>query len=152
MRFLINIVFLLVLAPALLAGTEGQPLRVEVTNVWSRPTGGRTMSGVIYMTLINRQQVADKLLSVMTPAADISEIHTSITKDSATSMQQLDSLSLPAGATVKLGSGGHHIMMMRLSVPLSEGYIFPVTLTFQHAGSVTVLSRVQKRAARHQVK
>ena len=37
-----------------------------------------------------------------------------------------------------LARGGDHVMLMGLTGPLKDGDSFPLTLTFEHAGNVTV--------------
>ena len=54
--------------------------------------------------------------------------------------------SLPAGATVTFRHGtpdGHHLMLLDLKAPLKDGDRFPVTLTFEKAGTHTVQVWVQ---------
>ena len=53
-------------------------------------------------------------------------------------MRHVRSIPVPANGTVTLQPGGHHIMMMGLTKKLKKGEIFPLTLTFENAGKVTV--------------
>lgn len=50
-------------------------------------------------------------------------------------MRPVDSIELPAGETVKLEPGGYHVMLLELAAPLTAGQTFPVTLTFEEAGT-----------------
>lgn len=66
-------------------------------------------------------------------------IHTSETDaDSVTRMIHLDALDLPAGQTVRFAPGGMHLMLMGLAGKLDESASFPLTLTFERAGAITV--------------
>jgi copper(I)-binding protein len=47
-------------------------------------------------------------------------------------------LEIPAGGTVTLAPTGHHLMFPGLKQPLTPGETVKATLTFAHAGSVTV--------------
>ena len=58
--------------------------------------------------------------------------------DGAMTMQEVESIPLPAGETVKLEPGGYHIMLLDLAEPLEEGMEFELTLTFEQAGELTV--------------
>ena len=58
-------------------------------------------------------------------------------------MRQVDAVDIPAGETVAMGPGGYHIMMMGLAKPLVEGQSFPLTLTFEHAGTVEATVTIQ---------
>jgi copper(I)-binding protein len=51
-------------------------------------------------------------------------------------MRQVDAVPLPAGQAVVLSPGGYHIMLMDLKAPLVAGQSFPLTLTFEKAGTV----------------
>ncbi len=49
-----------------------------------------------------------------------------------------DGVEVPAGETVKLAPGGYHLMLMDLKQPMTEGERVPLTLEFEHAGSIDV--------------
>ena len=53
-------------------------------------------------------------------------------------MPHVMSVKVPAGGTIALEPGGYHAMLMGLTQKLEKGATFPVTLTFQKAGAVTV--------------
>ena len=71
---------------------------------------------------------------------DASEMH-----DHAMSMQEIDSLSLPAGTLVQLVPGGYHIMLIDLAEPLVIGETFDLTLDFDQAPNLTVTVEVGDR-------
>jgi copper(I)-binding protein len=58
-------------------------------------------------------------------------------------MRAVPSVSIPAGKTVTFAPGGYHIMLTGLKQPLIAGQSFPLTVTFAHAGPVTVEVKVQ---------
>ena len=47
-------------------------------------------------------------------------------------------LDIPAHGTIRLAPAGYHIMFTHLTKPLNKGEKVPATLTFAHAGPVTV--------------
>ena len=53
-------------------------------------------------------------------------------------MQQVDSIELPAGEAVSLAPGGYHVMLFELAAPLEVGTSITVTLTLSTAGTITV--------------
>jgi copper(I)-binding protein len=59
------------------------------------------------------------------------------------SMQQVQAVAVPAGATVTFAPGGYHVMLLGLVQPLEEGTSFPVTLTFAEAGEIQVTAQVR---------
>ena len=62
-------------------------------------------------------------------------------------MRPLAGLDIPAGQSVTLKPGGEHIMLMGLNGPLHEGQSFPLTLTFEKAGTREVSVAVEKPGA-----
>ena len=48
-------------------------------------------------------------------------------------MRAIDKLALPAGRSVALTPGGHHMMLFDLKAPLNAGDVVPLTLTFEDA-------------------
>jgi len=128
----------LFLAVACLAAFPAAALAdVTVTDPWARASILVSRPGAAYLTL--RSDADDRLLSATTPVADHVMIHASETgADAVTRMNHLDTLDLPAGQTVRFAPGGMHLMLMDLADKLAEGERFPLTLTFERAGAITV--------------
>ena len=114
---------------------------VKVTKAWSRPTGQRTMSGVIYLTITNTGKEADTLTGIHSPAAEMTMLHETVRRGEMASMNHIEELVIPAGKTVTFEPGGHHIMLMRLEKPIASGDLVPVTLTFSKSGKMLVLAK-----------
>jgi copper(I)-binding protein len=53
-------------------------------------------------------------------------------------MQEVDTIAVPAGATVALEPGGLHLMLIDLAKPLVAGESFTMTLTFSSGAELTV--------------
>jgi periplasmic copper chaperone A len=67
------------------------------------------------------------------------ELHTHIMDGDVMRMREMEGgIPLPPGETVKLQPGGFHIMLLGLKQGLAAGSRFPLTLTFEKAGSVQV--------------
>ncbi len=132
---------LVVLALATFAtGASAQTAgNLQIEQPFSRATPNGAKVGGGYMTIINKGNAADTLVSVSSPAADHVEIHEMSMQGSVMKMQELPKgLPIDAGKTVALAPGGYHLMMMGLKAPLKEGDKVPVTLTFEKAGKVDV--------------
>ncbi len=117
----------------------------------SQGMGGHAMggsgNGAAFFTVTNNGAEADRLVSVSTPAATVSEIHEVVDNNGVQEMRPLENgLEIPAGATVTLAPGGYHIMMIGLTQDLNAGMTFELTLTFEKAGEVTVTVPVQRTA------
>jgi periplasmic copper chaperone A len=131
----------LVVASAALAQTS----QLEVSNAWARATPGKAETGAAYLTI--QSPTADRLLSASSPVAKKTELHTMSMEGMVMKMRPLAGLDIPAGQTVTLKPGGEHIMLEGLNAPLREGQSFPLTLTFEKAGSRTITVAIEKPGA-----
>jgi periplasmic copper chaperone A len=59
-------------------------------------------------------------------------------------MREVESIEIPAGATVELVPGGLHIMLLELVEDLAPGDTFELTLDFEQAGAVTTMVEVRE--------
>ena len=127
------------IAPAiLLAGAAAaQPAAVAVTDAWSRASTPSAQTGAIYVTVTASQP--DRLIGASTPAAAEADIHQSRMRAGVMEMRPVpDGLPVTPGVPIHMAPGGYHIMLTGLKQPLKQGDHVPLTLTFQHAGAVTV--------------
>ena len=56
-------------------------------------------------------------------------------------------LPIPASGSVVLKPGSYHVMLIGLKKPLTVGEKFPLTLTFEKAGNISVTVPVQAMGA-----
>ena len=111
------------------ARIEAGPARAAV------PVAG---SSQIVITLTNVGERSDRLVAASTPAAVGVEIHLTEIVEQRASMRSVDAVDLPAGTPVRFRPGGLHLMMVVPDDSVVLGARFPLTLTFQHADSITV--------------
>ena len=117
---------------------------MTVSDVWSRATAAGATTGVVYLTV--QSPTADQITGASVPAdiAAVAQLHeTTGGGSSMMGMQQVSSVSLPAGTAVAFEPGGYHIMLVDLAAPLTDGQQFPVTLTFAAAPPQTVTATVR---------
>lgn len=131
----------LVVAGAALAQTS----RLEVSDAWARATPGKAENGAAYLTI--QSPTADRLVSASSPVAKKAELHTMSMAGMVMQMRPLAAVNIPAGQPVALKPGGVHIMLLGLQQPLQEGQSFPLTLTFDKAGTRVVTVAVEKPGA-----
>ena len=131
----------LVVASAALAHNN----QLEVSNAWARATPGKAENGAAYLTI--QSPTADRLLSLSSPVAKKAELHTMSMEGMVMKMRPLADLDIPAGQPVTLKPGGQHVMLLGLDAPLREGQSFPLTLTFEKAGTRTVTVAIEKPGA-----
>ena len=111
---------------------------IRVEQPWARATIGKGRVGVAYMHLKNAGSQNDRLIGAKTPVAEHAGLHTHRISGDIMRMRPVDDIPIPAGGSAMLKPGGLHIMLMRLTRTLKEGENFPLTLTFERAGAVTV--------------
>ena len=109
-----------------------------ISDPWSPPLPPVSENGVAYLSLSNHEMKADRLVAASTPVADRVEFHTSVKSGSMMMMEKMQAVELPAHGNVALEPGGRHIMLIGMKSPLKKDTSFPLTLTFEHAGTVTV--------------
>ena len=138
--------FLTVAASLVIASTAlAQTNQLEVANAWARATPGKAENGAAYLTI--QSPTPDRLVAVSSPVAKKAELHTMSMEGMVMKMRPLAGLDIPAGQPVTLKPGGQHIMLEGLDAPLREGQSFPLTLTFEKAGTRTVTGAIEKPGA-----
>lgn len=134
-------------AALLLSAAVARAAPITIGHPYSHPTAAPGVPAVGFVTLTNTGK-ADRLIAVESPAAERIEIHQTQMQSGVMKMRALsDGLPLPAGKTVALAPGGLHLMLFGLRQLLVEGQSLPVTLKFEHAGTVEVLFKVEPRQA-----
>ena len=129
---------LILSAPAVMACETVTIGDLTIEHAWSKATIGAGRPGVFYVEITNAGSVDDALIGIATPAAGMPMLHETVIKDGIASMPHAMSIPVPAGQNVQLSPGGYHGMLMGLTTALKEGDSFPVTLSFEKAGEVTV--------------
>jgi periplasmic copper chaperone A len=110
---------------------------LDIKGAWSRATPPGIEVGVAYLVIDNHGK-PDRLLSVSSPIAKQTELHVSEMADGLMTMRHLNAVDIATGTPTKFEPGGKHIMLVGLKQPLKDGDAFPVTLTFENAGSIQV--------------
>ena len=132
---------------AAVAAHEYTLQRLHVDHPFARATPPGARSGGVYMSIENRGTTADRLVRVASPAATSVELHSMAMDGNVMRMRAVTGIDIAAGAKVALGTSGYHVMLVGLARPLSTGDKFPLTLTFEQAGSVDVSVVVEPMTA-----
>ena len=131
-----------VLAFALSAGfVQAEPVRqgdLEVDAAWARASIGTSRPGAAYFTVRNLGDEADRLTGLSSPVSAMPMLHQTTLSEGISRMAHVEAAEIPAGGELTLESGGMHVMLMELTTPLKEGATFPLTLTFESGGEITV--------------
>ena len=120
------------------AGTQTVFHGIRITNVFvlGAPSGSTVPAGQsasLFLSLYNGASSSDKLVSASATGAD------SVTLDGG-------SVDLPSDTAVNLTGPQPSAVLTNLSKPLTAGGYVPVTLVFQHAGSVKLQVPVEPQS------
>jgi periplasmic copper chaperone A len=112
---------------------------LTIAKPWARASAGPARAAAAYLTISNGGSEDDRLIAVDAgPVAATATLHTTAKDGDVMRMRHVEGIAVKAGATATLAPGGDHVMLMGLTAPLKEGGRFPLTLTFEKAGPVTV--------------
>ena len=117
-----------------------------IDHPWARPSLGGSPNGAAYMTITNNGEAADRLVNVDGDVAQTVELHATLMDGDVMRMRPIhEGIEILPGETLEIVPGGVHVMMMGLLAPLKDGDRFPLSLTFERAGSVDVTVNVESR-------
>jgi copper(I)-binding protein len=145
-RLLIVLTICLACAGAAMAQTAPGPT-IEIAHPFARATAVTAKTGAAYFSIVNTGTSDDRLIAAASPIAEKCEPHSTIDDKGVMRMRPLASIEVKAGGRVELKPGGMHLMLTGLKAPLKVGESFPLTLTFEKAGAVTVTVGVEKAGA-----
>ena len=135
-------------AVAFPAFAQGTGTSIAVEQPWARATPGGAKTGAVYMTLDNKSGTADRLTGVSSDVADKLQIHEMKVENGVMKMREIaGGLPIPASGSLVLKPGSYHVMLIGLKKPLTAGEKFPLTLTFEKAGNISVTVPVQAMGA-----
>jgi hypothetical protein len=119
-------------------------LRIDHPFARATPPGAR--SGGVFLSVENRGDRTDRLLTVSTPVAGTAELHQMVMDAGVMRMRAVAGLDVKPGDRLVLKPGAYHVMLTDLKRPLQAGETFPLTLRFAKAGSIEVSVEVESMA------
>ncbi len=123
-------------APAL--AQEFKAGDIAIDKAWARATPKGADTGAGYFVVHNNGATPDTLTGGTADFAGV-QIHEMKSENGVMKMTELkNGLNIPAHGTIRLAPGGYHMMFTHLTKPLVKGEKVTATLTFEHAGPVTV--------------
>jgi periplasmic copper chaperone A len=141
-------------APAILAQSDQMPAHgghggmtsfavgdLVIESPWARESVTRT--GAAYLIVRNGGDADDRLVAVSSEVADRAELHASEMQDGVMRMRPVEAVEVPAHGEAALEPGGAHVMLIGLKAPLDEGGSFALTLVFENAGEVEVVTTIE---------
>jgi copper(I)-binding protein len=132
------------------APATADPVRagdITVDRGWARATPPSAKNGAAYLIVRNSGSQPDRIVSFAAPVAGHAMAHETTQENDILRMHEAGPLTVPPGGTLEMKPGGKHIMLMDLKGSLSPGQKFPLTVTFEKAGSIQVPVKVGKAGA-----
>lgn len=134
---------ILALTPTLLMSHDYTIGGLKIDHPVARATTPTARTSAGYMTIKNVGETADTLLAVEADFPRV-ELHTTTVTAGVASMQKLEAVEIPMGATVTFEQGGLHVMIMGVTTQLMEGDTVPAVLVFENAGRIDVDFNVEQ--------
>ncbi len=109
---------------------------------------GMAVDGVtdaLYVTITNKGGTTDRLTGAQSAIATATELHQTVMQNGIAQMPPVQGVDIPAHGNVTFKPGGYHVMLIGLARTLKVGDTFPVTLTFEKSGTMTVTATVQEQ-------
>ena len=123
---------LLAIALTLVSSASGASDTLIISDAWVRATPPGKMMTAGYASLENVSKDVITITGVSAEVAGHTSLHeTRIERDRST-MRPVAQLSIKAGERVSLKPGGLHIMLMKLSEPLTDGQSIDICLELEN--------------------
>jgi copper(I)-binding protein len=142
---------LFVIALTLVSSASGASDTLIISDAWVRATPPGKMMTAGYASLENVSKDVITITGVSAEIAGHTSLHeTRIERDRST-MRPVAQLSIEAGERVSLKPGGLHIMLMKLSEPLTDGQSIDICLELENNDSLCSAFSVTRhhKAAHH---
>lgn len=130
------------------ATTQAAGPAITVTDAWASATPGGIDVSAGYLNIANGGAETDRLIGAATPRAARVEFHTMSMDGGLMQMRQIESAEIPAGGETSFTPGGNHLMFVGVTQPFAAGEDIPVTLSFEHAGTIEVTLPVRAGGGR----
>ena len=117
---------------------------LEIAGTWVRATPPNRDVTAAYLVIKNRSDRTRELLSVETPVAEYTELHTMRLVDDMMEMKKIERLVIPARGEAALEPGGNHIMLFGVQRQMVEGDSVSLTLRFADQSTRNVVAEVLK--------
>lgn len=116
------------------------PTHIVIEKAYAFATLPGQSTGAAFMIIKNTGDTDDTLLSASAKIAGITELHENLIDpdDSTMMMRKVKNIVIPAQKEVALEPTGKHIMFLKMKEPLTLDSMFPLDLTFETAGEMTI--------------
>lgn len=120
-----------------------QPKTITISDAWARP-GSRGGNSAVFFVINNPTTRDDSLMSARGDVALNIELHRTTMNQGVMKMEPQSSVMVPAESQMAFKPGDYHVMLINLGSDLRLGDSFPLVLTFENAGEITLQVRVKE--------
>ena len=130
-------------------GVHADGPSINASHVWIREAapGTEVMTG--YLMFSNQSSRALTLDRITSPDFGEVRLQPGVLQDVKASAQAVKALALPAHASVTLGVGGDHLVLMHPVKTFHVGDFITLTLTFSDGSSLTIMAPVRRSPPPH---
>lgn len=130
------------LAVVLAAAGPAIAAPLQVSGAWVPPAEETGADVPLYLTVENPGGAPDALLRVRCPVAHFTEKRTVDKGEGGTAHREVNSIPVPADASLRFEPEGFHVVLLQTTQPLRPGDTFSCALSFKEAGRQEVEVRV----------
>jgi hypothetical protein len=113
---------------------------LELSSYWIRAMAPGDSTATAYLVIKNTGTVKECLIAASTSSSGWTEFHEMRIVAGTTRMRRLmNGIAIEPGQTVEFKPDGHHIVFNDVEVPIENGSIVSVMLTFDKAGKVHLM-------------
>ena len=120
---------------------------LSVTNAWVRATPPGQLMTAAYATLQNTSNDTLVITGVTSDVTEYTSLHETLVDRDRATMRPIQQLTLNAGEHTDLAPGGTHIMLMKLSEPLTDAQSIDICFTLENNNPVCNEFSVTKHRA-----
>lgn len=130
------------------AWAAADQISIETPWIRSAPPTATVLAG--YMTIRNHSDTAIILTSATSPAFKTVQLHRTILRDGMMHMDQVKTVTIGAGKSLKLEPNSYHLMLNSPNQTIKTGNTIPLTLHFNGtAKQVTLIVQQDSEAEPH---
>jgi periplasmic copper chaperone A len=139
-------------------GGDDDGAGLDISGAWARTSPAMADAGAAYLTIASDEAVSIVAAEVDPAVAGVVELHEVVPVDGdmhsgdmadgemAMTMQEVASIDIEAGDSVRLEPGGLHVMLLELPTPLETGAEFDLTLVLDDGSEIVVPVEVRDSA------
>lgn len=121
----------------------GQADKIHIQHAYTREVPPNAPATGSFMTIMNHNDKAVKLVKASSDLSDQVELHTHTSENGVMRMREVKHIAIPSHGTTELKPGGYHIMLIGPKHPIKTGQKVELTLTFEDGSEKSISTPVK---------